>query len=158
LVPAPATATAPGEGERRAQRGYVRQYDLGARVVYEALAAGRLEWVGAADRGAGAFDDVVLGLRNRLPLTRSRPTAIREPFSIRTILLGAEQLWGRMLASRSELGAEHRDASVETIYVCDGYPRTNDPHPQVQGDRGWHDAISACLNRPCRIPGTDSTQ
>lgn len=57
---------APGERERRAQRGYVPQYDLAARVIYEALAAGRLQWIGLADRGAGAFDDVVLGLYDRI--------------------------------------------------------------------------------------------
>ena len=35
-----------GEGERRAQRGYVPQYQLAARVIYQALASNELKWVG----------------------------------------------------------------------------------------------------------------
>ncbi len=124
--PKEAAAIALGEGERRAQRGYVPQYDLAARVIYEALAAGRLEWVGVADRRAGAFDDVVLGLRDRIVAHQVKSSRDPEPFSIRTVLLGAGKLWTRMLASRGKLNAEHRDAVIETIYVCDDYPRTND--------------------------------
>jgi hypothetical protein len=32
-----------GEGERRAQRGYVPQYDFAASLIYEGLASGRLQ-------------------------------------------------------------------------------------------------------------------
>ena len=40
----------PGEGERRAQRGYVPQYDMGARLIYKELASGRLRWIGRSER------------------------------------------------------------------------------------------------------------
>lgn len=116
----------PGEGERRAQRGYVPQYDLGARVIYQALAAGRLQWVGLADRGAGAFDDVVLRLHDRIAAHQVKTSRDPEPFSIRTILLGAENLLGRMLESRRKLSADYPEARIETIYVCDDYPRADD--------------------------------
>jgi hypothetical protein len=53
--------TPAGEGERRAIRGYIRQYDLAARLIYEAVASGGLRWVALADPLAGQFDDVVLG-------------------------------------------------------------------------------------------------
>lgn len=117
---------APGEGERRAQRGYVAQYDLGARVVHQALAAGLLRWVGLADRGAADFDDVVLRLHDRIAAYQVKTSRDPRPFSIRTILLGAENLLGRMLESRRKLSDEHPDALIETIYACDNYPRKDD--------------------------------
>jgi hypothetical protein len=82
----------PGEGERRAQRGYVPQYDLGARIIYEAIAAGRLQWVGVADRGAGTFDDIVLGLRDRIVAYQVKTSRDPEPFRLDTLFLGASEL------------------------------------------------------------------
>jgi hypothetical protein len=116
----------PGEGERRAQRGYVPQYDLGARVIYEALASGHLLWIGVADRGAGAFDDVVLGLTDRIAAYQVKTTRDPQPFSIRTVLFGAEGLFKRMIDARRRLAVDHPDTLVETIYACDDYPRTDD--------------------------------
>jgi hypothetical protein len=117
---------APGEGERRAQRGYVPQYDLAARVVYEALAAGRLRWIGVADRGVGAFDDIVLGLHGRIVAHQVKTSRDPEPFTIRTLLVGAEGLWRLMLETRRKLRAEHPDTPIEVVYACDDYPRIND--------------------------------
>ncbi|HEV2272481.1 MAG TPA: hypothetical protein VGR92_23750, partial [Steroidobacteraceae bacterium] len=56
----------PGEGERRSQRGYGRQYQSAAAAIYAALDRGDLLWVGLADRTAGIADDVVLGFPGRL--------------------------------------------------------------------------------------------
>jgi hypothetical protein len=120
------TTDAPAEGERRAQRGYVSQYDLAARVIYQALAAGRLQWIGVADRSAGAFDDLVLGLRDRIVAYQIKSSRDPGSFSIRTILLGGGGLLDRMLESRRKLCARHPDVLIETVYVCDDYPRTND--------------------------------
>jgi hypothetical protein len=119
-------ALPPGEGERRAQRGYVPQYDLGARLVYEALAAGQLLWVGVAHRGAGKFDDLVLGLRGKIVAHQVKTSRDPEPFSVRTLLLGAPGLLGRMLETRRALKTEHPGVEVETVYACDDYPRTGD--------------------------------
>ena len=118
--------TAPGEGERRAQRGYVPQYDLGARVIYEAMAAGHLQWIGLADRKAGVFDDVVLGLRDRIAAYQLKTSREPEPFRMGTILLGSGDLWARLLESRWRLNAEHPGTLIETIYACDDYPSTSD--------------------------------
>lgn len=115
-----------GEGERRAQRGYVPQYDLGAHVIYQELAAGRLLWVGVADRGAGSFDDVVLGLSDRISAYQIKSSRDPEPFSIETLLLGAEDLLGRLITTRERIAKDLTDANIETIYVCDDYPRTSD--------------------------------
>ena len=51
---------APGEGERRAQRGLVPQYKVAAERIYARLADGRLHSVGLADPAAGTLDDIQL--------------------------------------------------------------------------------------------------
>jgi hypothetical protein len=56
-----------------------------------------------------------------------------ESFSIRTILLGSENLLGRMLEARRKLHARHADAPIETVYARDDPPRTSDSI--VEGDR-----------------------
>lgn len=109
----------PGDGERRAQQGYVPQYDLGARIIYEALASGHLLWIGVADRGAGAFDDIVLGLTDRITAYQVKTSRDPKPFSIRTILLGAEGLLGRMIDARRRLTMDYPNTLIETIYACD---------------------------------------
>lgn len=53
-------AVAPGEGERRAQRGLVPQYKVAAEKIYAALADGRLHAVGLADPDADTLDDIQL--------------------------------------------------------------------------------------------------
>jgi hypothetical protein len=61
-----AKAGAPGEGERRAQRGFQNQYKVSAALIYSALLHNRLNWIGVADRSAGILDDLVLGLDGRV--------------------------------------------------------------------------------------------
>jgi hypothetical protein len=119
-------STAPGEGERRAQRGYVPQYDLGARVIYESLASGGLVWVGVADRSAGCFDDLVLGLQDKIIAYQVKTSRDPEAFGLDTLLFGSEALLERMLQSRARLAAQEKEQTIETIYACDDYPRTND--------------------------------
>lgn len=126
-APALSTASTPaGEGERRAQRGYVPQYDLGARIIYEALAAGRLRWIGVADRSAGTFDDIVLGLHDQVIAHQLKTSRDPRPFSIRTVLLGAERLWQSIVETYRKLRTDHPHELVEVIYACDDYPRADD--------------------------------
>lgn len=132
-IEAEKVTTAPGEGERQAQRGYVPQYSIAARVIYEALAAGRLQWIGVADRGAGSFDDLVLGLGDRIIAYQIKSRRDPEPFSIKTLLFGSANLLGRMFDSRRNLLGQYADALIETVYACDDYPRTNDSIAEGDG-------------------------
>ncbi len=52
------TRVAPGEGERRAQRGLVPQYKVAAEKIYALLTSGRLHAVGIADPEADTLDDI----------------------------------------------------------------------------------------------------
>lgn len=47
----------PAEGERRAMRGYMGQYEKAGAAIYAELECGQLEWIGVADRSAGIVDD-----------------------------------------------------------------------------------------------------
>src|ERR1700734_3320966 len=84
---------APGEGERRAMRGYVPQWRLGARLIYAGLASGNLRWVGLADPSAGSFDDVVLGYADHVIGYQLKTDRDEGAFRLKTLLLGAEALW-----------------------------------------------------------------
>ena len=119
-------AVPPGEGERRAQRGYVPQYDLGARVIYDTLLSGDLFWVGVADRGAGHFDDIVLGRRDRTVAYQVKTSRDPEPFGFDTLLFRGEALLRKLLTSRGRLAESEKDRPIETVYACDDYPRTTD--------------------------------
>jgi energy-coupling factor transporter ATP-binding protein EcfA2 len=72
------------------------------------------------------FRLVVLRLHDHIAAYQVKTSRDPEPFSIRTILLGAESLLGRMLESRRKLGTDHPNVLIETIYACDDYPRTDD--------------------------------
>ncbi|MBL8559445.1 MAG: ATP-binding protein [Hyphomonadaceae bacterium] len=114
----------PGEGERRAQRGYVPQYDLAAHLIYFAMAAGRLRWIGVADRGAGSFDDIVLGLADRTKAYQVKSSGTPEPFTVSTALTGAAKILARMIDARAKLAPI--GGVIETIFVTDDYPRLDD--------------------------------
>lgn len=54
-------ALLPAEGDRRAIRGYLGQYDRAGASIYAELERGQLLWNGVADRNSGIADDLVLG-------------------------------------------------------------------------------------------------
>jgi hypothetical protein len=123
---------APGEGERRAQRGYVPQYDFAARLVYEAIAAGTLQWVGVADRSAGNFDDVVLGLSERIIAHQVKTSSKPKKFSVRTLLLGSNALLASLVSVWKKLkGTE--SLPIEVVYVCDDVPAEDDGTEKAGG-------------------------
>jgi hypothetical protein len=117
----------PGDGERQALRGYTRQYNLAARLIYKALAAGRLAWIGLADRSAGTFDDIVLGLSDGSIEGYQLKTSLNpEPFGIDTLLLGGPAVLDELMSSRRQLRADNTLSEVRTIFACDDYPRVDD--------------------------------
>lgn len=84
--------TPPGEGERRAQRGYTRQYSAAAAAIYHGIDRGDLRWVGLADRCAGIADDVVLGYDGNVVGHQFKTSQASGTFRIRTLLTGANGL------------------------------------------------------------------
>jgi hypothetical protein len=118
-------AIAPAEGERWAQRGYVPQYDFAAQIIYKAIANGTLQWIGLADRSAGNFDDVVLGLNERVVAHQVKTSSRPKKFSVRTLLLGSNGLLTSLVSVWKTLkGTEH--LPIEMVYVCDDAPAEDD--------------------------------
>lgn len=58
--------TNPADGERRAILGYSNQYRVAAKLIYQALNEGDLEWIRVADPDAGRVDDIQIGRTGRV--------------------------------------------------------------------------------------------
>ena len=56
----------PADGERRAMIGYVSQYRVAAKLIYEALVEGTFQWVRITDPEAGQVDDIQIAKPGRL--------------------------------------------------------------------------------------------
>ena len=118
-------ALAPGEGERRAQRGYIQQYDFAANAVHKAIADGTLHWIGLADRSAGNFDDLVLGLSDRVIAHQIKTSSKPKKFNVRTLLLGSSALLASLVSVWRKL-QDKETLPVEVHYVCDDVPADDD--------------------------------
>ncbi|WP_031364623.1 ATP-binding protein [Caballeronia sordidicola] len=118
--------TAPGEGERRAQRGYVRQYESAAAAIYAALERDELVWVGLADRNAGVADDVVLGLKGSVVGHQFKTSRYSGPFRLDTLLLGADGLLQPLVLAWQALRRAFPDGCVEVRLVTNDYPSNAD--------------------------------
>lgn len=94
--PRDARAAPSGEGERRAQRGYQQQYAVSAALIYDGLKNDELEWLGVADRSAGVLDDLVLGLSGRVVGHQFKSAQFDQRFTITGLLLGSDNLLGRL--------------------------------------------------------------
>ncbi|ABE44554.1 ATP-binding protein [Polaromonas sp. JS666] len=119
-------AVPPGEGERRAQRGYGRQYEASAAAIYAGLDSGDLQWVGLADRAAGIADDLVLGLTGRVVGHQFKTSQFADRFRLQTLLMGAEGLLKPLAAAWQFLRKSHPDETVEIRLVTNDYPSTTD--------------------------------
>jgi hypothetical protein len=135
--------TPPGEGERRAQRGYTRQYEAAAAAIYHGLDRGDLRWVGLADRCAGIADDVVLGYDTEVVGHQFKTSRDPGTFRIRTLLTGASGLLPGLVAAWNELRGTCPGQNVRIRVVVSDTPSDND---DVGGESGttrqfvahWH--------------------
>lgn len=120
------TPVPPGEGERRAQRGYVAQYQLSAAAIYAGLDRGDLLWIGLADRTVGIADDVVLGFINRIVGHQFKVSKFPDRFRLRTLLLGESGLFKPLAEAWQSLRQAHPNEPVEIRLVTNDYPSTTD--------------------------------
>jgi len=125
--------TPPGEGERRAQRGYTRQYDAAAAAIYHGLDHGDLRWVGLADRCAGIADDVVLGYDNDVVGHQFKTSRNPGTFRIRTLLTGASGLLPGLVVAWGELSGSCPGQNVRIRVVVSDTPADNDDVGGVAG-------------------------
>lgn len=118
--------TPSGEGERRAQRGFGPQYRMAASLIYDQLAAGQLRWIGVAHREAGKFDDLVLGLRDRVIGLQVKTSQSPSPFRLADLLLGAEKLWPSIVVGLERMATLDPPRPAAVIYACDDPPSVKD--------------------------------
>jgi hypothetical protein len=118
--------TPPAEGERRALRGYERQYQSAAAAIYAALDRGELLWVGLADRAAGIADDVVLGFPGRVVGHQFKTSQFPGRFTLQTLLMGAGGLLKPLADAWRSLKSISSDDIVEIRLVTNDYPSTRD--------------------------------
>lgn len=107
-------------------RGYVQQYDLGAHLIYTALAIDELRWIGLADRSAGKFDDIVIGLSDRTEAYQVKTSTTPKAFRVDTLLLGASDLLKVMWDARQELIATDCLLPINITYASDDFPAADD--------------------------------
>src|ERR1700683_387994 len=115
-----------GEGERRAMRGYIPQYDLAARLIYEAITSGRLRWIRLADPRAGKFDDIVLGFEQSVLAYQVKSSRDPDKFRLETLLLGAKGWWTAIVDAWKTRQVEYADLNLQLRYATDDYPDTRD--------------------------------
>ena len=122
----PKPALPPAEGERRAQRGYTRQYSEAAAAIYAELERGDLKWIGLAHRPAGILDDLVLGYENRIVGHQFKASRYADRFTLTTFLMGAGGLLKPSADSWRALKALYPGLTIETKLVTNDFPSAND--------------------------------
>lgn len=118
---------APGEGERRAQRGLIPQYKVAAEKVYTALIHGELREVGLADPEAETLDDVQIIRRRGASLVLdayqvkwSGPGAVLNPGDFSGLiaeLLKAREAVIASQANRAEAGGPAVSRVIAHLYT-----------------------------------------
>lgn len=121
-----APATAPAEGERRAIRGYIGQYERAGAAIYAALERDELHWIGVADRNAGIADDLVLGFDGLVVGHQFKTSKFPGTFTVETLFTGANGLWKPLIHAWQCLRKDNPGSRVEIRLVVNDFPSTTD--------------------------------
>ena len=116
----------PAEGERRAIRGYMGQYERAGAAIYAELERGQLEWIGVADRSAGIADDLVLGFNGLIVGHQFKTSRFPGTFTVQTLLVGADGLLKPLVCAWQNLCSANPTSHVEIRLVVNDYPSVND--------------------------------
>ena len=123
---AAAPATAPAEGERRALRGYIGQYERAGAAIYAALERDELLWIGVADRNAGIADDLVLGFDGLVVGHQFKTSKFPGTFTVGTLFTGANGLLKPLVHAWQCLRKDNPGSLVEIRLVVNDFPSTTD--------------------------------
>ncbi len=123
---AAAPATAPAEGERRALRGYIGQYERAGAAIYAALERDELLWIGVADRNAGIADDLVLGFDGLVVGHQFKTSKFPGTFTVKTLFTGADGLWRPLVHAWQCLRKDNPGSRVEIRLVVNDFPSITD--------------------------------
>lgn len=143
----PKAPTPPGEGERRAQRGFQNQYRQSAALIYSALLKNELNWVGLADPDVGILDDLVLGLGDKVVGHQFKSSQFAEPFRLKTLLIGGNGILKDLIGSWAKLQAKYAGEQVEIRFLTTDYPSTTDSVAEARDEPVHSAALLAELAR-----------
>ncbi|WGW36112.1 hypothetical protein [Pseudomonas aeruginosa] len=121
-----APATAPAEGERRALRGYIGQYERAGAAIYAALERDELLWIGVADRNAGIADDLVLGFDGVVVGHQFKTSKFPGTFTVETLFTGANGLLRPLVHAWQCLRKDNPGSRVEIRLVVNDFPSITD--------------------------------
>jgi hypothetical protein len=121
-----APTTAPAEGERRAVRGYVGQYERAGAAIYAALERDELLWIGVADRNAGIADDLLLGFDGLVVGHQFKTSKFPGTFTVETLFTGANGLLGPLVHAWQCLRKDNPGSRVEIRLVVNDFPSIKD--------------------------------
>lgn len=119
-------ATAPAEGERRALRGYVGQYERAGAAIYAALEREELLWIGVADRNAGIADDLVLGFHGMVVGHQFKTSRFPSTFTVEALFTGANGLLKPLVHAWQCLRKDNPGSRVEIRLVVNDFPSITD--------------------------------
>jgi|GEM_PF-476532 len=123
---AAAPAIAPAEGERRALRGYIGQYERAGAAIYAALERDELLWIGVADRNAGIADDLVLGFDGLVVGHQFKTSKFPGTFTVETLFTGANGLLKPLVHAWQCLRKDNPGSRVEIRLVVNDFPSITD--------------------------------
>jgi tetratricopeptide (TPR) repeat protein len=123
---AAAPAMAPAEGERRALRGYVGQYERAGAAIYAALERDELRWIGVADRSAGIADDLVLGFDGLVVGHQFKTSKFPGTFTVETLFTGANGLLRPLVNAWQCLRVDSSGSRVEIHFIVNDFPSITD--------------------------------
>ncbi|MES2521923.1 MAG: hypothetical protein V4617_04410, partial [Gemmatimonadota bacterium] len=126
----------PADGERRATRGLVHQYRIGAALVLRALREHRLDWVRVADPDVGSVDDLVVGTTGHVEGLQVKWSRDPAPFPFSRLLgsTTAPRLWEGLAHGWRQLRAQFPERVVSVRLVSNDMPSTADRIPLAAGD------------------------
>ncbi|QBE64917.1 ATP-binding protein [Pseudoduganella lutea] len=116
----------PAEGERRAMRGYMGQYERAGAAIYAELERGQLLWIGIADRSAGIVDDLVLGFDGLVVGHQFKTAKFPGTFTVGTLFTGSDGLLQPLVNAWKCLREAAQGSRVEIRLIVNDYPSTND--------------------------------
>ncbi|WP_245937010.1 ATP-binding protein [Undibacterium pigrum] len=145
-------STPPAEGERRALRGYIGQYEKSGAAIYVALERDQLRWIGIADRSAGIADDLVLGFDGLVIGHQFKTSKFPGTFTIGTILTGADGLLTPLIHAWTCLSKDNPDARVEIRLIVNDIPSVKDKPGDVSPGHSaaFLDEFERFPNRPLK--------
>lgn len=117
---------ASGTGERAARMGLNYQDRAAARLIYDALLARNILWVGLADRSAGMFDDVVLGLNDRTDAYQFKRASNPASIGLQGLLLGKDNRIAKLADAFNQLCEDSEGRPVNIHYITNEDVSTND--------------------------------